>query len=154
MVPLVSSGLTNVGDAYAHTGFLDAYNSVASNVISTVKSQLAAHPGYTVISTGTSFFMLHIHWVNFFHFQGTLSVVLLHRSAVCLSRPTSHPIPSNFTVSVCSRRHADLLHFTQTGSKGQPRTGNAAYATLVEDTVGVSNIFRGNTSLLDVWCHC
>lgn len=26
---------------------------------------------------------------------------------------------------------------------GQPRTGNAPYAELVEETVGLSNIFRG-----------
>ena len=37
-----------------HYGFLTAYNSVASNIISTVSSELAAHPGYSLVSTGHS----------------------------------------------------------------------------------------------------
>jgi hypothetical protein len=31
---------------------------------------------------------------------------------------------------------------------GQPRTGNAAYADLVEDIVGRNNIFRGKFLLM------
>ncbi|KAJ7318294.1 alpha/beta-hydrolase [Mycena albidolilacea] len=38
----------------AHTGFLTAWNAVASNVISTVQAQVAAHPGYQLVSTGHS----------------------------------------------------------------------------------------------------
>jgi alpha-beta hydrolase superfamily lysophospholipase len=30
------------------------YNSIASTVISTVKSELAAHPGYTLVTSGHS----------------------------------------------------------------------------------------------------
>jgi hypothetical protein len=33
---------------------------------------------------------------------------------------------------------------------GQPRTGNAAYADLVEDIVGCNNIFRGKFLFLRV----
>jgi hypothetical protein len=29
--------------------------------------------------------------------------------------------------------------------QGQPRTGNSGYATLVEEMLGISNIFRGKT---------
>lgn len=32
---------------------------------------------------------------------------------------------------------------------GQPRTGNAAYAALVTDLIGVTNIFRGTSFELD-----
>jgi hypothetical protein len=54
LIPLHSPGVTNVEGAYAHAGFLTAYNSVAPHVISVVKSQLAAHPDYTIVSTGHS----------------------------------------------------------------------------------------------------
>jgi hypothetical protein len=63
----------STGGSTAHTGFLSAYvvdsstryelckswipiswNSVASSVISTVRAQVAAHPGYQLVSTGHS----------------------------------------------------------------------------------------------------
>ena len=37
-----------------HYGFLTAYNSVASSIISTVADQLDANPSYSLISTGHS----------------------------------------------------------------------------------------------------
>ena len=37
-----------------HQGFLTAFDSVADTVISTVASELKAHPTYTLISTGHS----------------------------------------------------------------------------------------------------
>jgi len=42
------------------------------------------------------------------------------------------------------------LSFSYIMWAGQPRTGNAAYADLVEDIVGRSNIFRGKFFLLRV----
>ncbi|KAG5640606.1 hypothetical protein DXG03_007951 [Asterophora parasitica] len=54
MTPLRSVGITNVGDAYVHTGFLFAYNVVANDVLSIVKGQVSAYPGYTVVVTGHS----------------------------------------------------------------------------------------------------
>lgn len=54
MKPLQSTGLTNVGSAYVHTGFLYAYNVVASTVLKTVKAQAAAYPSYTIVVTGHS----------------------------------------------------------------------------------------------------
>lgn len=53
LIPLVSPGVT-AGSAMVHTGFSTAFNSVASGIISAVRSQLAAHPGYTLISVGHS----------------------------------------------------------------------------------------------------
>lgn len=50
--PLKSQGLTDVGDAHVHSGFLFAYNAVVGDVLSSVKSQVASYPGYTVVSTG------------------------------------------------------------------------------------------------------
>jgi len=53
LVPFQSPGVDiDVGDAYVHFGFLTAYNSVASNIISVVKKQLEIHPGYSIVSTG------------------------------------------------------------------------------------------------------
>lgn len=37
-----------------HSGFLDAYNTVASDVLHTVKGQHAANPSYRIIVTGHS----------------------------------------------------------------------------------------------------
>lgn len=54
MTPLKSTGIAAVGDAYVHTGFLFAYNVVANDVLSIVKGQVAAYPGYTVVVTGHS----------------------------------------------------------------------------------------------------
>ncbi|KAL5494544.1 hypothetical protein ACEPAI_5 [Sanghuangporus weigelae] len=53
-IPYSSPGVTETNDATAHVGFLDAYNSVASTILSTVSSELQAHPDYTLISTGHS----------------------------------------------------------------------------------------------------
>lgn len=50
--PGVSSSLT--GGVTAHEGFLTAFNSVASLVISTVSSQLKQFPTYSLVSTGHS----------------------------------------------------------------------------------------------------
>jgi len=54
LVPLESPGMSGVGHARVHVGFLTAYNSVASHVISAMRSQLAAHPDYSVVVTGHS----------------------------------------------------------------------------------------------------
>jgi len=54
LVDFVSPGVSAPAGTLAHFGFLTAYNSVANEVISTVKSQLAAHPGYTIVTSGHS----------------------------------------------------------------------------------------------------
>ncbi|KAJ7816841.1 alpha/beta-hydrolase, partial [Mycena olivaceomarginata] len=54
LVPFLSPGVSAPGGSTAHTGFLSAWNSVASSVISTVRAQVAAHPGYQLVSTGHS----------------------------------------------------------------------------------------------------
>ena len=97
-----------------HQGFLTAFNSVADNIISTVKSQLASYPSYTLISTGHS-----------------LGGALASLGGVSLG--------SNFP-------GVPLEMWTF----GQPRTGNKAYATLAENVVGVTNIYRGERRLPEV----
>ncbi|PAV15095.1 alpha beta-hydrolase [Pyrrhoderma noxium] len=54
LLPYISPNVTYVSGAKAHAGFLIAYNSVASTVLSIVRSELAAHPDYELISTGHS----------------------------------------------------------------------------------------------------
>jgi len=54
LVSYTSPGVSSPSGTMAHLGFLTAYNSVASTIISTVKAQLAAHPGYGLVSTGHS----------------------------------------------------------------------------------------------------
>ncbi|KAL5494551.1 hypothetical protein ACEPAI_12 [Sanghuangporus weigelae] len=53
-VPFSSPGVTNTNNAKAHFGFLSAFNSVASDMLSAVSSELQAHPDYELISTGHS----------------------------------------------------------------------------------------------------
>ncbi|KAJ7455870.1 alpha/beta-hydrolase, partial [Mycena latifolia] len=54
LAPFVSPGVSPPAGSLAHTGFLTAWNAVASSVISTVRAQVAAHPGYQLVSTGHS----------------------------------------------------------------------------------------------------
>lgn len=53
-VPLESQGLTGMDDAKVHSGFLHAFNSVASDVLRTVQSEFSAHPNYRLVITGHS----------------------------------------------------------------------------------------------------
>ncbi|CAA7260572.1 unnamed protein product [Cyclocybe aegerita] len=48
------SGLTDIGGATAHTGFMSAYNVVAADVLKAIKAQVAARPTCTVVVTGHS----------------------------------------------------------------------------------------------------
>ncbi|EJD04680.1 alpha/beta-hydrolase [Fomitiporia mediterranea MF3/22] len=107
LVDYSSPGVTGTDGVQAHQGFLNAFNSVANTVISTVSDQLKAHPDYSLISTGHS-----------------LGGALASLGGVSLA--------ANFP-------DAPLRVFTF----GQPRTGNPGYATLAENLIGVSNIFRG-----------
>ncbi|KAG5636517.1 hypothetical protein H0H81_007743 [Sphagnurus paluster] len=52
LTPLKSAGITDVGSARVHTGFLFAYNVVANDVLNLVKGQLTAHPDYSLVVTG------------------------------------------------------------------------------------------------------
>ncbi|KAI8148326.1 catalysis At the Interface: the anatomy of A conformational change in A triglyceride lipase [Fennellomyces sp. T-0311] len=45
---------SGVSGAYVHTGFLSSYNDVKSRLMSTIKSELSSHPGYTVAVSGHS----------------------------------------------------------------------------------------------------
>ncbi|PFH50300.1 hypothetical protein AMATHDRAFT_75703 [Amanita thiersii Skay4041] len=54
MSPFVSPGVNPPGGTGVHTGFLAAWNSVASGVISAVRDQLTEHPGYSIVTTGHS----------------------------------------------------------------------------------------------------
>jgi hypothetical protein len=35
-----------------HTGFLNAYNAVADDILTTVQDQVQAYPGYSIVTTG------------------------------------------------------------------------------------------------------
>ena len=52
LVPFVSPGVNDVGDAYVHMGFLTAYNAVAYNILYMIEKQLELYPGYSIVSTG------------------------------------------------------------------------------------------------------
>ncbi|PPQ92070.1 hypothetical protein CVT25_007318 [Psilocybe cyanescens] len=54
LVPMHSPGVVATGDILVHEGFRDAWNSVASFVLDTVQSELANHPGYSIVTTGHS----------------------------------------------------------------------------------------------------
>jgi surfactin synthase thioesterase subunit len=54
LLPLQSPELKDVGDAYVHAGFLEAYNSVALEVLHVIQTQLTLRPSYNIIVTGHS----------------------------------------------------------------------------------------------------
>ncbi|KAJ6506484.1 alpha/beta-hydrolase [Mycena vulgaris] len=54
LIPFLSPGVDAPLGSAAHAGFLIAYNSVASTVLAAITAQLAAHPGYALVSTGHS----------------------------------------------------------------------------------------------------
>lgn len=54
MIPLKATGVTNVGNAYVHTGFQYAYNVVGTAVLDAMKAQVAAYPSYNLVVTGHS----------------------------------------------------------------------------------------------------
>ncbi|KAJ2915418.1 hypothetical protein MD484_g5007, partial [Candolleomyces efflorescens] len=53
MRPFVSSAVVEPA-VLVHKGFLDAWNTVAVNMINVVRSQLVEYPGYTIVVTGHS----------------------------------------------------------------------------------------------------
>ncbi|KII92719.1 hypothetical protein PLICRDRAFT_482426 [Plicaturopsis crispa FD-325 SS-3] len=105
LVPLVSPGV-NAEGARVHSGFMNAYNSVAAIILATVKAQRAAYHNYTFVATGHSL-------------GGALA------SLCGLSHKSNFP-----------KATVKLYTF------GQPRTGDPAYAALVDKVVGRSNSFR------------
>ncbi|KAF9457133.1 alpha/beta-hydrolase, partial [Collybia nuda] len=111
LTSFTSSGVNAPFGTLVHSGFLGGWNSVASSVISTVRSQLAANPTYTIITSGHSL-------------GGKYTLTLSSIAGVALKQ--------NFP-------NSNLRLYTY----GQPRVGNRAYATFVNNQVGVSNIFRG-----------
>jgi len=106
LVPFVSPGVNDVGDAYVHMGFLTAYNAVAYNILYMIEKQLELYPGYYIVSTG-------------------------HSLGAAIASISGLSLKVNFPNSTVK-----MYTF------GQPRTGNSGYATLVEKTLGKSNIFR------------
>ncbi|KAF8507970.1 alpha/beta-hydrolase [Hysterangium stoloniferum] len=49
-----SPGVTAPSGTEVHSGFLEAYNSVADTIISTVRAELKAHAGYNLVTSGHS----------------------------------------------------------------------------------------------------
>jgi hypothetical protein len=54
LTPYISPGVKPPVNATVHTGFMEAYNSVAAQIFKMVDAQLKLHPGYVLISTGHS----------------------------------------------------------------------------------------------------
>jgi len=106
LAAFVSPGVSAPVGALVHAGFLTAYNSIASSVITAVRTQLAGPAaGYSLRTAG-------------------------HSLGGALSSLAAVSLKSNFPGSPI-----------QMYTYGQPRTGNAAYATFVNNLFG-SNAFR------------
>ncbi|CCG82968.1 putative Lipase [Taphrina deformans PYCC 5710] len=54
LVSCTGAGIPYPTDALCHTGFMNSYNSISAQVLSTVKGQVASHPKYSIIVTGHS----------------------------------------------------------------------------------------------------
>ncbi|KIJ41480.1 hypothetical protein M422DRAFT_255385 [Sphaerobolus stellatus SS14] len=110
---LASPGVSPPSGTSVHSGFLLAYNSVADLIISTVKSQLQAHPGYNLVTSGHSL-------------GGALSSL----AAVSLK----NNFPSSQVTMYTYGKFPTL--------ESQPRTGNPTYAFWVNQLFG-NKAFRG-----------
>lgn len=143
LVPLESTGI-DAGDAHVHWGFQNAYNGVATNVLRVVGAQLRAHPGYTVIAVGANTSpclwrakCVHLTSRDEGHSLGG-AIASLCGLSLKVNFPEEDVKIYTFGELPC------LCDFSSSKfSAGQPRTGDAPYATLVEQTVGLSNVFRG-----------
>jgi len=124
MRPLKATGVTDVGDAYVHKGFLYGYNVVGKTVIDAVKAQVAAYPSYNLVVTGHS-----------------LGGAVASLAALALKETFPNKPLKLFTFGelISLMPKFPEAHIF---SEGQPRTGNAAFASLVENRIGVANIFR------------
>jgi len=106
LAPLISPGVSAPGGALVHAGFLAAYNSIASDVVSAVRTQLAGPAaGYSLRTAG-------------------------HSLGAALSSLAAVSLKSNFP-------NSPIQMYTY----GQPRTGNAAFATMVNNMFG-TDAFR------------
>ncbi|KAH7928960.1 alpha/beta-hydrolase [Leucogyrophana mollusca] len=115
LIPLEAPGIGDAGDARVHMGFLFAFSSVASTVISHMDSLLKEHPDYTVVCTGHSL-------------GGSIASI----GAISVKGSFPDAAIRLFTFG----RDMHPQH------SGQPRTGNKAFATLVETMLDPTNIFR------------
>ncbi|KAJ6517379.1 Alpha/Beta hydrolase protein [Mycena vitilis] len=112
-VPFESRGIAK--KVRVHRGFLAAYNDVVDEVLAIVKKQLEDFPSYSIVVTGHSL-------------GGAVA------SLAAPSIKTAHPeVPLK------------LYTFAPDSvfDPGQPRVGTPKFATYVEETIGVENIFRG-----------
>ena len=125
MTPLKATGVTNVGDAYVHTGFQYAYNVVGKTVLDAVKAQVAAYPSYNIVVTGHSL-------------GGSVGSF----AALALKEAFPNKPIKLFTYGATSFDARTSRSSLSIFAEGQPRTGNAAFASLVENRIGVNNIFR------------
>ena len=88
----------------AHTGFQNAWNSISSEVITAINTQLASHSGYALTVTGHS----------------------LGGSLASLASASLVGVGLNVT----------------TYTFGQPRTGNPAYADMIDRILPFGKMFR------------
>jgi pimeloyl-ACP methyl ester carboxylesterase len=125
MSPLKTTGVVDVGYSYVHSGFLLAYNVVAPTVLRTIYAQVAAYPSYKIVVAGHSL-------------GGAIaSIAALSIKAALPNTPLKLYTYGGLTSSM-----PELSKLTIVCTQGQPRTGNAVFASLVERRIGISNIFR------------
>jgi len=125
MRPLETTGVVDVGDSYVHSGFLSAYNAVSPTVLDTINAQVTDYPSYEIVVAGHSLG------------GAVASITALSIKAVVPNTPLKLYTYGGLTSSV-----PELSKLTVVCDLGQPRTGNAAFASLVESRIGSSNIFR------------
>ncbi|KAJ7633899.1 Alpha/Beta hydrolase protein, partial [Mycena polygramma] len=119
--PFLTPGL-NVSesvDILVHRGFRDAYDNVANDVLAIVMVQLALFPEFRVVVTGHS----------------------LGGAIASFGAPHFRPLRLRSTHSVRPSSISSSLTLNEL-YLGQPRIGNAEFASWVEKTLGEENIYR------------
>jgi len=106
LVPFNSVGITGCDACMVHGGYVNAWNSASSIIISSIDRQITAHPDYALTVTGHS-----------------LGASLASLASASLA---SAQLGLNIT----------------TYTFGQPRTGNPAYANMIDAVLPFGKMFR------------
>ena len=139
MSPLQTTGVVDVGDSYVHSGFLSAYNTVAPGILDIINAQVAAYPSYQIVVVGHS-----------------LGGAVASIAALSIKAAVPNTPLKLFTYGRLASSMPELSKLTIVCTQGQPRTGNAMFASLVESRIGTNNIFRvvhssGKSEILIIW---
>ena len=119
-------------------------------MLRTVRAQLEAFPGYVVVLAGKCLRMIDYsfffsNWTGLGHSMGG---ALASLAAISVKSNIPWAAVRLFTFGACFFFYCSGRRLTVLEKRaGQPRTGDAAFADLLESMIGRDNIFRGKAPI-------